>query len=45
MFSSIINSFLGTGPTTLVQKVLNLELLVYNFHEANRTTALGSAAR
>ena len=34
MFTSIINSFLGGGPTTLEQKVLNLELLVYNFHES-----------
>ena len=34
MFTSIITSFLGTGPTTLEQKVLNLELLVYNFHES-----------
>jgi hypothetical protein len=34
MFTSIINSFLGAGPQTLDQKVLNLELLVYNFHES-----------
>ncbi len=34
MFTSIINSFLGEGPQTLEQKVLNLELLVYNFHES-----------
>ena len=34
MFTSIINSFLGGGPATLEQKVLNLELLVYNFHES-----------
>ena len=34
MFTSIINSFLATGPQTLEQKVLNLELLVYNFHES-----------
>src|SRR5512132_33591 len=34
MFTSIITSFLGSGPTTLEQKVLNLELLVYNFHES-----------
>ncbi len=34
MFTSIISSFLGTGPTTLEQRVLNLELLVYNFHES-----------
>jgi len=34
MFTSIINSFLGAGPQTLEQKVLNLELLVYNFHES-----------
>src|SRR5262245_46796970 len=34
MFTSIINSFLGAGPQTLEQKMLNLELLVYNFHES-----------
>jgi hypothetical protein len=34
MFTSIINSFLGAGPQTLDQKLLNLELLVYNFHES-----------
>ena len=34
MFTSIINSFLGGGPANLEQKVLNLELLVYNFHES-----------
>jgi hypothetical protein len=34
MFTSIINSFLGSGPSTLEQKLLNLELLVYNFHES-----------
>lgn len=34
MFTSIINSFLGPGPQTLEQKLLNLELLVYNFHES-----------
>jgi hypothetical protein len=34
MFTSIINSYLGGGPATLEQKVLNLELLVYNFHES-----------
>ena len=34
MFTSIINSFLAGGPTNLEQKVLNLELLVYNFHES-----------
>jgi hypothetical protein len=34
MFTSIINSFLGGGPGTLEQKLLNLELLVYNFHES-----------
>ena len=34
MFTSIINSFLGAGPQTLEQKLLNLELLVYNFHES-----------
>jgi hypothetical protein len=34
MFTSIINSFLGAGPQTLEQRVLNLELLVYNFHES-----------
>ena len=34
MFTSIINSFLGAGPQTLDQRILNLELLVYNFHES-----------
>ncbi len=34
MFTSIINSFLGAGPQSLEQKLLNLELLVYNFHES-----------
>jgi hypothetical protein len=34
MFTSIITSFLGRGPQSLEQKVLNLELLVYNFHES-----------
>jgi hypothetical protein len=34
MFTSIITSFLGAGAATLEQKVLNLELLVYNFHES-----------
>jgi hypothetical protein len=34
MFTSIINSFLGAGPQNLEQKLLNLELLVYNFHES-----------
>ena len=34
MFTSIINSFLGGGDGDLEQKVLNLELLVYNFHES-----------
>jgi hypothetical protein len=34
MFTSIINSFLREGPATLEQKMLNLELLVYNFHES-----------
>jgi hypothetical protein len=34
MFTSIINSFLGGGAGSLDQKVLNLELLVYNFHES-----------
>jgi hypothetical protein len=34
MFTSIINSFLGGGAANLDQKVLNLELLVYNFHES-----------
>ncbi len=34
MFTSIINSFLGGGAGNLEQKVLNLELLVYNFHES-----------
>ena len=34
MFTSIINSFLGAGPQSLEQKLLNLELLIYNFHES-----------
>src|SRR5262249_22082100 len=34
MFASIINSFLRVGPATAEQKMLNLELLVYNFHES-----------
>ena len=34
MFTSIINSFLREGPADLEQKLLNLELLVYNFHES-----------
>jgi hypothetical protein len=34
MFTSIINSFLREGPATAEQKMLNLELLVYNFHES-----------
>jgi hypothetical protein len=34
MFTSIINSFLGGGAANLEQRVLNLELLVYNFHES-----------
>ena len=34
MFTSIINSFLREGPATAEQKLLNLELLVYNFHES-----------
>jgi hypothetical protein len=34
MFTSIITSFLGGGAGSLEQKVLNLELLVYNFHES-----------
>ena len=34
MFKSIIDSFLGAGRATPEQEVLNLELLVYNFHES-----------
>ena len=34
MFRSIIDSFLKSGPTTVEEQVLNLELLVYNFHES-----------
>jgi hypothetical protein len=34
MFTSIINSFLREGPATLDQKILNLELLVYNFNDS-----------
>ena len=34
MFVSIIGSFLDPASDTLEKKVLNLELLAYNFHEA-----------
>jgi hypothetical protein len=34
MFVSIIQSFLRPGASTLDEKVLNLELLSYNFHES-----------
>jgi len=34
MFKSIIDSFLRSGRATPEQEVLNLELLVYNFHES-----------
>jgi len=34
MFKSIIDSFLRTGSSSLEDQVLNLELLVYNFHES-----------
>lgn len=34
MFTSIIESFLKSESTTLEAKVLNLELLAYNFHES-----------
>ncbi len=34
MFKSIIESFLRTGRQTPEEQVLNLELLVYNFHES-----------
>jgi hypothetical protein len=34
MFKSIIDSFLKTGSSSLEDQVLNLELLVYNFHES-----------
>ena len=34
MFQSIIQSFLKPGTQTLEARVLNLELLAYNFHEA-----------
>jgi len=34
MFLSIIESFLGPGTTPIESKVLNLELLAYNFHES-----------
>jgi hypothetical protein len=34
MFVSIIQSFLRPGPATLDERVLNLELLSYNFHES-----------
>jgi hypothetical protein len=34
MFKSIIDSFLRTGSSSIEDQVLNLELLVYNFHES-----------
>jgi len=34
MFKSIIDSFLRTGSSSVEDQVLNLELLVYNFHES-----------
>ena len=34
MFKSIIDSFLRAGSSSLEDQVLNLELLVYNFHES-----------
>ncbi len=34
MFRSIIESFLRPGSASLEERVLNLELLVYNFHES-----------
>jgi hypothetical protein len=34
MFTSIINTFLTSKSAGLEEKVLNLELLAYNFHEA-----------
>jgi hypothetical protein len=34
MFKSIIDSFLKSGSSSLEDQVLNLELLVYNFHES-----------
>ncbi len=34
MFVSILQSFLDKGADSLEKKVLNLELLAYNFHEA-----------
>lgn len=34
MFSSIINSFLKPGSASIDEKVFNLELLAYNFHES-----------
>jgi hypothetical protein len=34
MFVSIISSFLWSGTSSLDEKVLNLELLAYNFHES-----------
>lgn len=34
MFVSIITSFLKPGTSSLDEKVLNLELLAYNFHES-----------
>jgi len=34
MFVSIIESFLRPGAATLDERVLNLELLSYNFHES-----------
>ena len=39
MFTSIIDSFLRSGPATLEQKMLNLELLVYSFHEVAESEA------
>lgn len=34
MFKSIIDSFLQKGSSSIEDQVLNLELLVYNFHES-----------
>jgi hypothetical protein len=34
MFVSMIQTFLRPGSTSLDEKVLNLELLAYNFHES-----------
>ncbi len=34
MFVSMIQSFLKPGPSSLDERVLNLELLAYNFHES-----------